>query len=231
MAVQQFYVAMPRYGCGGICQLKTKCMDEIVNQMIAKMALLALPHLLPEPLVQRIRQQVTVLDYPRGSYLLKEGQVCRGTFFLVKGLTRSYFNKDNREITTRLQEEGSFVACWNSFHRQEPGEENIRAIEKCTTVYLDHETIEDMQEDYPLFANVSRNHLYYLYCEAEMRNHLMSLPTAFDKYSLFYKEHYSIIQRFSQKHIASYLGMNEETLSRVRSQFLKTITPPKRKRK
>lgn len=193
----------------------------MVDILLNRLAAIAHPQKFPAALVKRIREAAIIHEYPAGSYLLKEGQVCRGAFFLARGLARSFYYKDGKDITSRLMEEGLIITSWASYYLQEPGIENVVALEKCTTVYLDYQCIQSLYNEFPVFERVGRLQVEYSFWQLDMRTVLLQSYSASERYRQFYLQYPNLLRRIPLKWIASYLGMTEVTLSRARSEFHK----------
>ncbi|MBL7730387.1 MAG: Crp/Fnr family transcriptional regulator [Chitinophagaceae bacterium] len=176
---------------------------------------------LGEELAERIRMMARTEEYKAGDIILREGQVCRRASLIVKGLTRSYYLNDGVEITSRFMEEGSILTSWPSYFLQQPGYEYIEAVEDTILTGLNHDDIEQLYKEFPVFNVTGRKQTEFAFYQAEMRTQLLRKHTAEEKYRYFTEHHPTLLQRVALKHIATYLGMSEETLSRVRSRFHK----------
>lgn len=172
-------------------------------------------------IAERIRGFATIKKYAAGEFILKEGQVCNKACLVVEGLTRSFYLNDGVDITSRLMDEGFVVTSWISYYRQEPSNEFIEAIEDTTLACVGHSDIEKLYIDFPEFNIIGRKLTEFAFFLAEQRTQLLRKHTAEEKYRSFLNNHPTLMQRVSLKHIATYLGMNEETLSRTRSKFHK----------
>lgn len=163
-------------------------------------------------------QKVAKVDYyKKGEHLLKESEVCDKAGLLVKGLVRFYYINEEKDITSRLMEEGSIITAWISYYTQKPSNEFIEALEDAVFVYVDYKDTQKLYNDFPEFNKTTRliiEHAFYL---SEQRTQILRKHTAEEKYFYFIEHHPTLLQRVSLKQIASYLGMNEETLSRVRT--------------
>lgn len=158
--------------------------------------------------------------YP-GDFLLREGQVCNKAALVVKGLARSYYIVDGKDITSRFMDEGFIATSWMSFYEQKPGHEFIEVLETTTFACMDYEVIQKLYKQFPEANAIGRRQVEYAFYMAEQRTQLLRKHTAEEKYKFFIDHYSSLLQRVSLKHIATYLGMNEETLSRVRSKYHK----------
>ena len=172
-------------------------------------------------MMDQIIAVTTVKDYPKKSILLKEGQVANYACFVLKGLARAYYMSDGKEITGRFMDEGFMITSWLSFYTRKPGYEIIETLEDSTLACIHYNDIQQLYVDIPEFNIIGRKlteHYFYL---SEQRTQMLRKHTAEEKYQFFMKQHPDLLQRTSLRNISTYLGMNEETLSRVRAKAAK----------
>jgi CRP-like cAMP-binding protein len=169
----------------------------------------------------KIRSLAKIMTYKAGDLILKEGQVCNRACLVVKGLTRSYYMSEGVDITSRFMEEGFIVTSWPSYYTQKPGNEFIEAVEDSTLGCLSYSDIQRLYIDFPEFNINGRKQTEYAFYLSEQRTLLLRKHTAEEKYINFLNNHPTLMQRVPLKHIATYLGISEETLSRVRTKFHK----------
>lgn len=179
-------------------------------------------HKMEEPLIERIRELTQIVTYPKKAYLLRDGQICDKACMVVKGLARAYYINEDRDITSRFMDEGFIITSWISYYQQQPGDEFIEAIEDTTLACIRYSDIQCLYKDFPLFNIVGRKQTEYSLYTSELRTRMLRKHTAEEKYAFFLNQHPDLMNRVPLKHIATYLGMNEETLSRIRSRFRKT---------
>jgi CRP-like cAMP-binding protein len=154
-------------------------------------------------------------------YLLQEGDVCKYTAFVEKGVLRSYLvDEKGYEQIIQFALEGWWISDIYSFLTGEPSPYNIDAFEDAELLLLTGSSNEAMLEKVPkmerYFRILSQNSLV-----AMQRRLLGSLSqTAEEKYKRLTIIYPDIIQRVPQHMIASYLGITPETLSRIRKQIL-----------
>jgi CRP-like cAMP-binding protein len=172
-------------------------------------------------LADRIRSLTKIVTYKAGDFILKGGQVCDRICLIVTGLTRSYYVNEELDITSRFMEEGFIVTSWTSFYTQNPGNEFIEAVEDTSLAYINHSDIHKLYIDFPEANIIGRRQVEYAFYLAEQRTQMLRKHTAEEKYKFFLDHHSTLMQRVPLKHIATYLGMSEETLSRVRTKFHK----------
>ena len=191
----------------------------MVDKLIEKLSSLA-P--MSEPLTDKIRSVARIVNYKASEVILREGQTCSMACLVVKGLTRSYYINDGKDITSRFMEEGFIITSWPSYYTQKPGNEYIEALEDTTLACIDYADTQKLFADFPESNVIGRRQVEYAFYLSELRTQMLRKNTAEEKYKFFLENHSSLMQRVSLRHIATYLGMNEETLSRVRSKYHKT---------
>ena len=108
-----------------------------------------------------------------------------------------------------------------SFLNQTPSYENIQTLEDSLLHYITYAELQYLYNTFPEFNFVGRALTEKYYQLSEQRLYSLRMQRAFEKYNFLMDHFPQIIQRVPSKYIASYLGITEETLSRIRA--LKTI--------
>ena len=172
---------------------------------------------LPPELVDDIVKYSTVQEYKKEAFILKAGKISNYTSWILKGLVRSYYEKDGEEITTKFLWEGAPVTSVYSYYNRKPGNENIVALEDTTMASMHYDHMQELYKNYPAFNIIGRviteKYLYML--EIEVYN--LRKQKAGDRYHFIVKHFPHLLQRVPLKYLATYLGMNLETLSRIRA--------------
>lgn len=155
----------------------------------------------------------------KNDYFIAEGKVCNSIAFINKGLFRIFYIKDGIEINTCFCKENSITSSLDSFINRVSSKENIQALEDAELITLSYQNLMKLYELSPDWQKLSR-----ILTEKEclrLSNRLTSLTfeTVKEKYLNLLETQPEIIQRVSIQHIASYLGVSRETLSRIRSQI------------
>jgi CRP/FNR family transcriptional regulator, anaerobic regulatory protein len=176
-------------------------------------------HAMDEELTQRIQTIAQIVTYPKKTFLLRDGQVCDKACMVVSGLARAYYINEGKDITSRFMDEGFIITSWISYYQQKPGDEYIEAIEDTTVACIHYRDIQKLFIDFPEFNIIGRKQTEYSLYTSELRTRMLRKHTAEEKYVFFLENHPDLLMRVPLKHIASYLGMNEETFSRIRSKY------------
>lgn len=179
-------------------------------------------HPLTEEMKERLSSITNIKEYPKKHALLKEGQTSHHACFVFKGLARAYYIHDGREITSRFMDEGFIITSWISFYTRQPGYEFIETLEETVLGCMHYNDLQQLFRDIPEFNIIGRKLTEHYFFLAEQRTQMLRKHTAEEKYHFFTEQHPDLLQRIPLKYIATYLGMNEETLSRVRSKAART---------
>jgi CRP-like cAMP-binding protein len=170
------------------------------------------------PLVERFLQEYCVLLQPRrGELLIRKGDICDQYFFIIKGVLRGYTDYAGSQITTWISVENDLVTSIYSLADQQPVFENIEALEQSSVLMLKAVHMEQLYELYPALNKTARLLLSRYYRDAEMRAFMARIPDAASKYLFFINRYPHLANTIPIKYIASYLGIRQETLSRIRS--------------
>lgn len=164
---------------------------------------------LPDFLVRR--------ELSKRTLLLKEGQVCDQAYFIEKGLVRAFYYRDGQDTTDWFMQEGDIVISVYSFFLQKPSFENIELLEDTTLVSIKHTDLQYLYEQYPAFNFNGRVLAERYYVLGEERAISLRRQTALERYHNLQETNPQLFLRAPLKHIASFLGMASETLSRLRA--------------
>ncbi len=156
---------------------------------------------------------------PKNTLLLQQGQICRHLFFLEKGALRGFYNADGKEITHWFGFENDFVTSFYSFSTQMPAVENIQLLESCVLWTIAKDTLTALFNEHHEIERLVRIAYEKYYIRLEERFVNAQFTTAAERYENLLQQSSHILERVPLGYIASYLGISQETLSRIRSRF------------
>lgn len=173
-----------------------------------------LSHACEEEIKQRAKKQVV----ERGEIIHAAGEVCKKLFFIDSGLLRFfYYDAEGKEVTYHFFEENHFTSIINSYYHKAPSFYNIQSLENSTLYVLYFSEFEEMLERFPELESVYSYVLREFLMVAEHRILAFQFYSAEERYQDLLQNQPSIIQRAPLGHVASFLGISQATLSRVRS--------------
>lgn len=162
----------------------------------------------------------TIKHIKKGDYVLREGQVCDRIIYINKGLLRTFHIKNGNEVNTCFCMENSITSSLESFVNQTISKEYIQTIEDTSIVSLSYKNLMKLYQLNPKWESLSRLLTEKECARLSERIDTLSFETAKEKYLHLLKKQPEIIQRVAIQHIASYIGVSRETLSRIRSKIL-----------
>jgi CRP/FNR family transcriptional regulator, anaerobic regulatory protein len=169
---------------------------------------------------QRLEEIFELVEYPRHHLLLKEGDVCNYMWIVIKGLVRVYYNKNDEEITSRLMAENFFITAYMSYFSRSESVEFLEVYEDSILVRVSVENIQQLFLDFPEFNYTARVLTEFSFFLAEKRTLALRKTSADERVQFFIDEHGDLLTRVASRHIASYLGIDESTYSRVKRKLL-----------
>jgi len=166
---------------------------------------------------QQILSKLHVLQFAKHDYILKKGDICKGIFLIEKGCCRTYLENGGKEITTNFGIDKGIICSAYSYFSQTPSNEYIQTLEDTTCYFFSYKSIHLLLDEHVEF-NVFVRKIYesLLIHEINLLNSIRSM-SALERYEHFMEKTPKILQRVPLGHLASILGMSQETLSRMRS--------------
>lgn len=158
----------------------------------------------------------------KNQLLLEEGEFCRSDFFVLNGSLVQY-HSDSREKEYVLQFAFAdwWIGDWHSLLYNQPSIYQIEALETSEILQFDYDKIEDVIIKVPTFERYLRK-IFQKSIAAHQRRILWMQKPAKDRYQEFISIYGYFEQRLPQNHIASYLGITRESLSRLKKSLMKS---------
>lgn len=176
-------------------------------------------HQLPEQSKLKLIRSVQEVTFPKGYSLLKAGTVETRIYFIKKGIVRAYASTPDNEITFWFGKEGQAIISMRSYVEELPGYEDIELLEACDLYELKTEQLQHLFEEDIHIANWGRKFAEQELIKTEERLIQRQFRTASERYKELLLNHPDLIQRIQLGHIASYLGITQVSLSRIRAEL------------
>jgi CRP-like cAMP-binding protein len=162
-------------------------------------------------------ENARVLKLPKGTTLVKEGQLSDKTFFIIKGCARAYYLKEGKDISDWFAFEDEFISSINSFFLNVPSPHYIEVLEDSILLEISRNDVEKLSEKYHDFERLTKVIVTKTMLQQQQRIVSMQFYTAEEKYKNLLSIRKDITNRVPLTHIASYIGITLETLSRIRN--------------
>jgi CRP/FNR family transcriptional regulator, anaerobic regulatory protein len=156
---------------------------------------------------------------PKGGYLMEAGQVCDYVAFINKGLFRTFCMVNNEEATNNFSFSGNFLTNYPSFLTRQPSIEYHQALEDAEVLLLSYEKIQMIYNQVPSWEKFGRLIAEFILIRISERNQSMLFLSAEEQYLDLMKTRPKVIANIPQHYIASYLGIQPESLSRIRKRL------------
>lgn len=171
---------------------------------------------------KEIAEHFEAKEITRGDYFLKEGQMSNEYLVLEKGFMRSYsVDLDGNEVTTAFHSNAYPVFEVASFFNRTTSRENIQALTDCSGWFITYEQLNGLFHSIPEFRDFGRSILVKGFASLKTRMLSMITETAEERYASLLQSNPEIFQQAPLKHIASYLGITDTSLSRIRKEIMK----------
>lgn len=172
---------------------------------------------LPPECQQDFMEYSNIRKLEKGEVVVREGQYSKKAYFILQGCSRSYYMKDGKDVSDWFAFEGEFVSPIVSFFSDKPNPHYIEFLEDSLVIEFNKETMDVLSKKYRNFEQIITSTVTETMLNLCERLYYTQFTKAEERYEHLLSIHPDITNRISLTHIASYLGITLETLSRIRS--------------
>lgn len=158
-------------------------------------------------------------EFKKGHVLVRQHSVCNYIYFIETGLTRTYYFNDGKDITDWFSPENTFACSIVSYISRKPDRRQIELLEPSVLWSLQYYEIEHLCAKHHEIERMIRHLVSTGLVQLQQRFDDLHFATALQRYQTLMNETPTLLQRAPLGMIASYLGITQETLSRIRSQI------------
>lgn len=177
------------------------------------------PALSDEELLQ-FASQLTFQEFKKKDFFLQSGKIQKAIGFITKGLVRSFYIDENGdEITVGFYAEGEYATHFSSFVKQQPSKYAIHCLEDTTLVCLSLEGMNWIYQQSPNFERYGRLIAGEILYRQQQRIESFIFQKAEERYLDFIEQHPTLFNRISLSHLCSYLGIERQSLTRIRQKL------------
>jgi len=173
------------------------------------------------PLSEKLKQDLTAVIFikvgVKGEIIVSQDKICDQLFFIKRGFLRGFHYHNGKEITSWFGFENDFATSIYSFVSRKQGYENIEVIENSILIGITYKDLNTIYRLHPEFNLAGRLLTERYYIELMERTLCLQFQTAKQSYEQLVATKPHILKRASLGHVASYLGISQETLSRIRA--------------
>ena len=190
-------------------------MEELINKIKSRLDLSSEA----EEFLYSISKVKTI---PKGEVLIRQGQIVKRTFFVTSGCLRSYcIDNNGREHTLLFAIKNWWISDYIAIHTDELATLTVECLTEANIIEFNAKELDGIHARFPEFESYQRHNLerHVVSLHKRILNQLqLSAP---ERYDLFLKQYPDIEQYTRNYHIASYLGITQQSLSRIRVEKVK----------
>lgn len=189
------------------------------NELMDIKEIINLRYAMPDASLDRLRQCLTEVSYPKGFRVLESGKVEKNIFFIKKGIVRAYTSVDGKEITFWVGREGATLVSMKGYVNDEPGYETMELMEDSVLYVLKRKKLKELFSEDLHIANWGRRYAEMELLSTEERLISMLSAIASERYKELLQKEPDLLQRLPLGSIATYLGITQTSLSRIRAKI------------
>ena len=171
---------------------------------------------LKQGVLQAFISAFTVETYEKDEHIIEANQYCRKLWFINKGVLRTYYYQNGKDITAWIYPQKYFVTQWSSFYYDNPTTDSIQAIAPTELLVITKTELNKLYDTYPELNLFGRKMMEEMTAFVDYIQHGFMFTEAKERYDNLIAIYPDILQVANLGHIASMLGMTQETLSRIR---------------
>ena len=155
-------------------------------------------------------------EYKKREIILKVGEVENYLSFVEEGTARLFFVKDDRELTTRFVFKHQYLTSYDSFLQRSPSRCTVEALTDMVVWQIHYDDLQEVYRTSSMGNLIGRVTVEYIYLAKSNKEFSYLSESAEERYLKLIKEHPELFQLVALKHIATYLGITPQALSRIR---------------
>lgn len=173
---------------------------------------------LSDELKHEIIERIQIKSFKKGQLVHDASKICTESYFIQKGILRTYFFKDGKEVSEYFCSTGEWTNSPRSFMQRKLDIYYIDAIEDTDVFCINVHNLVYLFDHFPEMERYARLSMGTLFGQIIERITSMRFTSAKEKYEHFCTLYHDIYHRIPLGMVASYLGITQETLSRVRAE-------------
>lgn len=168
---------------------------------------------------QAIDECIPIKSFEKGTLLLREGQIAIDSYFNLKGCVRHYYIINGEEKTTAFYTEGESIASLSSYIHKTPANHYLECVEDCTLAVLNYDKERELYVRVKGFESLCRASVEEDFGKQQqlLGGYITKSPE--ERYLDLLENRPELLHRVPQYHLASYIGVKPESLSRIRKRI------------
>ncbi len=165
-------------------------------------------------------QNTTPKKLNKSDFFIREGEICKEIAFINSGIFRSFYTSSKgEEFTYCIMFPNNLLAAYSSFITGEPTSENIQAITEVELLVIPKTKVDNLAQESTNWLKVFKIIAEQQYIELEKRIYQLQKDNAVERYKDLIENQPQYIQQIPLQYLASYLGITQRHLSRIRKEI------------
>lgn len=173
---------------------------------------------LDQDAIAELGKRAEIEKYPKGRMILEAGQICNKIWYIKSGMVRKFHLHDGKEVTVWMHCENEIITSLHSYFSKSPTSEYIQACETTELIGINRHNSEQLAL-FSQFVTFSNTLMGEQFACVDMVSREFSKMDAKQRYKYLCQIAPNMVQRAKLGHIASIIGITQETLSRIRKQL------------
>lgn len=169
-----------------------------------------------QDIAEALENIMSYQKYPKHHILCKAGSVCNHFYIIISGIARVFYYNEDKDITVHFSMEQESITAIDSFVQRKESKYNVEALEDLEVMAVSYQDLENLFEKHPKHERFGRLFMQHIYIELCERIDDLQLNNAMERYNNLLSNKPALFQRVPLKHLASFLSITPETLSRIR---------------
>lgn len=174
---------------------------------------------LEEHCLNLLISELKEIELPKNTLIIRADKIENSLYFIEQGIARAYLDGRNNRITFWFGMEGDVILSYHSYINRKPGYENIELLENSRVYEIKTDVLIRLYESHAALANWGRKLAELELIKTEERYIARLFKPAKERYTELLEAYPALVQRIQLGHIASYLGVTQVTLSRIRAEI------------
>lgn len=170
----------------------------------------------PSPYRELLTSISTVKVYDKDEPILEQGRYCKHLWFINRGAVKAYEVVDGTDRVTYFFTDRTFFTNYYCWVTGNPSDISFKAVEPSEIILIDYPKLEELCQKHHIFDTIGRKMAERIFVTEYMNRKLFLQFTATERYEYLESERPEVFQRFALKDIASFIGITDVSLSRIR---------------
>jgi CRP/FNR family transcriptional regulator, anaerobic regulatory protein len=173
-----------------------------------------------EPVKQLLDEYCSFQYFPKGTILFLQSETYSNMYFIINGIMRGYYiDEEGKDVTKCFTCENEFFST-ECFRIDSPSSFNIECLGNCSCIQIPYHVLRKAMDEDNNIVSVFNQYTLRAMEDLERRLKDFVMLSAEERYRLFLKQYPKLSQRINQKYIASYIGVRESSLSRIKKSMI-----------